>query len=195
MKIILASASPRRRQLLALLLNDFEVQPSTKEEQHPQLPPKKYVAYLAQNKATDVWENTDGNRLVIGSDTVVVLDGKIIGKPTDSADAENILKKLSGATHTVFTGVCLKNADKCKTFVVAAKVKFFDLSQRRIDDYIATGSSFDKAGAYGIQDSGFVRKIKGSVSCVMGLPLERLKRELKRAGVKVNESADLHIDF
>lgn len=117
---------------------------------------------------------------VIGADTVVVFGGRIIGKPKDEKQAFDILKELSGKTHSVYTGVCVVRGGKKKAFVRKSRVLFFSLTDERINSYIATGSPMDKAGAYGIQDSGFVKKIRGSYSNVMGLPVEKLRKILKK---------------
>lgn len=113
-------------------------------------------------------------------DTVVVFGGRIIGKPKDEKQAFDILKELSGKTHSVYTGVCVVRGGKEKAFVRKSRVLFFPLTDERINSYIATGSPMDKAGAYGIQDSGFVKKIRGSYSNVMGLPVEKLRKILKK---------------
>ncbi len=180
MKVILASASPRRVLLLKEIINDFSVQASDIDEDCNLLSPKKYVGFLARQKAIDVFNKNHGDRLVIGSDTIVVLDKKIIGKPTDNEDAKNMLRCLSGRIHKVYTGVCLISNARQKTFVVKSYVKFYKLTEKQIEQYINSGKANDKAGAYGIQDSGFVKKIFGSYSCVMGLPVEKLKKEIKR---------------
>ena len=180
-QVVLASASPRRKKLLGKVVSEFSVCPCNKQEGRPALKPPEYVKYLAGFKARCVYDTLADkvDKVVVGSDTIVVLKGKILGKPIDSAEAKEMLRALSGRTHSVFTGVCILSEKKEKTFFVATRVRFFNLSDDQIDDYIATGSAFDKAGAYGIQDSGFVKKIVGSYDNVMGLPTERLRKELK----------------
>lgn len=180
-KVILASASPRRKDLLESIIDHFEVCPCPFDEGHPNLPPMGFVKYLAEFKAQSVFEllTDKKDKIVIGSDTIVVKNGKIIGKPKDEENAKTILKNLSGKTHRVYTGVCLISDTNKKVFCVLSRVKFFKLTEKQIEDYIATGSAMDKAGAYGIQDSGFVKKVYGSKSCVVGLPIERLKKEIK----------------
>ena len=180
-RVVLASASPRRKELLKEIVSEFDIIPCTSQEGRPDLPPKKFVSYLAEFKATEVFKSLvdKKDKVVIGSDTIVVKGGKIIGKPVDEADAEKILKGLSGKMHRVYTGVCIKSEDKQKVFYVSTRVKFFKLTDKSIRDYIMTGSPMDKAGAYGIQDSGFVKKVVGSMSCVVGLPVEKLKKEIK----------------
>ena len=180
-KIVLASASPRRIELLGKITSSaFDVVPCKLIEPHPDLPPKKYVKFLSEFKAKGVFKtlNAIDDVVVIGSDTIVVKNSKIIGKPKDRQDAIDILKCLSGRSHKVYTGVCLLAKDYKKVFYVCSTVKFYKLTDQQIERYVDTGSAMDKAGAYGIQDSGFVKKIKGSYDCVVGLPTERLKKEL-----------------
>ena len=180
-QVVLASASPRRKELLGKVVSEFLVCPCNKQEGRPALKPPEYVKYLAGFKARCVYDTLADkvDKVVVGSDTIVVLKGKILGKPIDSAEAKEMLRALSGRAHSVFTGVCILSDKKEKAFFVATRVRFVNLSDDQIDDYIATGSALDKAGAYGIQDSGFVKKIVGSYDNVMGLPTERLRKELK----------------
>lgn len=158
-QVVLASASPRRKELLGKVVSEFSVCPCNKQEGRPALKPSEYVKYLAEFKARCVYDTlTDKvDKVVVGSDTIVVLRGKILGKPIDSAEAKEMLRALSGRTHSVFTGVCILSEKKKKLFR-CYPCAVFNLSDDQIDDYIATGSAFDKAGAYGIQDSGFVKK-------------------------------------
>lgn len=180
-QVILASASPRRKELLETIIESFEIYPCPFDEDHPNLSPVAFVEYLAKFKAQSVFDllTDKKDKVVIGSDTIVVKNAKIIGKPKDEEDAKIILKKLSGKTHRVYTGVCIVSDTRQKVFCVWSRVKFFKLTEKQIEDYISTGSAMDKAGAYGIQDSGFVKKVYGSKSCVVGLPIERLKKEIK----------------
>lgn len=180
MKIVLASASPRRRELLKELVPDFRVLPAKGEERaDPSLSPEETVKELARRKAEEVAALIQSQECaVLGADTVVALDGKILGKPKDEADAFRMLSALSGRTHEVFTGVCLILPDGEKTVrAERTEVEFYPLSEEWIREYIAGGSPMDKAGAYGIQDGGLARRITGSYSNVVGLPLE-LCREL-----------------
>ena len=179
MKTVLASASPRRRELLKSILTDFSVHPFSGEENLPPDKPARYVKSLAALKACEV-ARLFPDVTVIGADTVVVFGGRIIGKPKDEKQAFDILKELSGKTHSVYTGVCVVRGGRKKAFVRKSRVLFFPLTDERINSYIATGSPMDKAGAYGIQDSGFVKKIRGSYSNVMGLPVEKLRKILKK---------------
>lgn len=177
--IILASQSPRRQELLKLITSDFEIKVSNVDETLPdKITPKKAVIYLSKIKAEPF---ADGDDIVIGADTVVALDGKILGKPKSEKNAKEMLRFLSGKTHSVFTGVTLASDKKTKTFAVETKVKFFELTNEEIDAYIKTKEPFDKAGAYGIQGYGslLVEKIDGDYFNVVGLPVSTLARELK----------------
>lgn len=177
--IILASQSPRRQELLKLITSDFEIKVSNVDETLPdKITPKEAVMYLSKIKAEPF---ADGDDIVIGADTVVALDGKILGKPKNEENAKEMLRFLSGRTHSVFTGVTLASGKKTKTFAVETKVKFFELTNEEIDAYIKTKEPFDKAGAYGIQGYGslLVEKIDGDYFNVVGLPVSTLARELK----------------
>lgn len=176
--IILASQSPRRQELLKLITNDFEIKVSNVDETLPSgISPKDAVLYLSKIKA-EPFKN--GSDIIIGADTVVALDGKILGKPKNDENAREMLKFLSGKAHSVFTGVTLIKGDIARSFAVETKVKFFDLTDEEIDEYIKTGEPADKAGAYGIQGYGslLVEKIDGDYFNVVGLPVSKLAREL-----------------
>lgn len=183
--LILASGSPRRRELLKLLGIPFTVVASQIEEKMEKgASPNKVVQSLALQKALYVAKDYK-NSCVIGADTVVVLENRIIGKPQNRLDAYNMLKALSGKTHTVFTGVSIVFNETSTTFYEQTDVTFWPLSNEEIYRYIATEQPMDKAGAYGIQDFGalFVKEIAGDFFSVVGLPVSRLYRELKRLGV------------
>ncbi|MBS1400282.1 MAG: septum formation protein Maf [Clostridia bacterium] len=186
MKLILASRSPRRKELLKELCPAFEVCPALGEEKTDfSLPACEVVKSLAFHKAKEVAAlPSSRGAAVLGADTVVALDGRILGKPKDEEDAFEMLSALSGRVHEVFTGVCLlcpagdakeKTALRCARTLVECET----LSEAFIRAYIASGSPMDKAGAYGIQDGGLVRRIEGSYSNVVGLPLELLGEMLK----------------
>ncbi|MBQ8323085.1 MAG: septum formation protein Maf [Clostridia bacterium] len=185
MEWILASASPRRRELLGKLIEKFDIIPAKGEEVlHGEKTPEEVVKALAKQKASEVatLPETQG-KAVLGSDTVVALDGEILGKPKDEADAARMLSALSGRTHEVYTGVCIiytnKNGGReilCRAD--CTKVRFNVLTAEEIGAYIATGSPMDKAGAYGIQDGGLVQSIEGSFSNVVGLPVELCEKML-----------------
>ena len=180
-EFILASASPRRKELLEILGLKFEIIVSEAEENlNKNLPAELYVNELALIKASAVAKNIKNGEdaIVIAADTVVCLDGEILEKPKDNEDAFNILKKLSKNTHTVFTGICVMRMKDgyCITKCVKTDVIFKELSDREIRNYISTGEPADKAGAYGIQGKGavFVEKINGDYNNVVGLPISEL---------------------
>lgn len=180
MNVILASASPRRKELLSYIVPRFEIIPADVDETLPEeISSEKSAEFLAVKKAEHISAQYPES-IVIGSDTVVIVDGEILGKPSDEADAYRMLKKLSGKIHTVVTGVCISRGEKKKSFSEATRVEFYPLSDEEIHDYIATGDPMDKAGAYGIQGEGcvLIKGIEGDFFTVMGLPAARLKREL-----------------
>ncbi len=184
-KFILASASPRRSEILHNAGFNFEVIISQADETiDEKLSAKEFVQVLAKRKAVAV-SNQNPNRAVLGCDTIVVLDGKILEKPKDEEDAIKMLAKLSGKTHQVYTGVCITDGEKEKVFVSETEVEFFTLVEKTIENYVATGEPMDKAGAYGIQGIGslLVKRIDGDYFAVMGLPVSQTARELKKFGV------------
>lgn len=177
--IILASKSPRRKELLSLITEDFEIKSAQVDETLPcTMTPKKAVEYLSQIKAQPFANGVD---TIIGADTVVCVDDLILGKPKDRDDAFNMLRLLSGRYHSVFTGVTVIKGNDMVTFSSETKVKFFELSNDEINDYIDTDECFDKAGAYGIQGKGalLVERIEGDYFNVVGLPINLLGRLLK----------------
>ena len=183
----MASASPRRRELLAELIKDFEVVPSQADEDlGEKLSPQELVLRLAQLKAKEVAMRPENEgKIVIGSDTVVAFGENVLGKPKDGADAFRMLKMLSGHEHAVYTGVCFATVKKgeclCDVGVDKTEVYFYELSDEWISAYIRGGSPMDKAGAYGIQDGGLVKEIKGSYTNVVGFPLELVEKMIKKA--------------
>ena len=183
-RIILASQSPRRQELIGYILSEYEVIVSAVEETLPDgIAPEEVPAYLAGVKAQAVAaEHPDD--VVIGADTVVILDGQVLGKPKDADDAFHMLRSLSGKAHTVITGCAIIQDSRMTTFSDRTRVEFYPLSDRETLDYIATGEPFDKAGAYGIQGRGsvLVKRIEGDFFNIMGLPVARLKREMERVG-------------
>ncbi len=181
-RVILASQSARRRELMSYIFPAFDIVPSGADETPPRdVPAENIPEILAAKKALDVAKSFP-DALVIGCDTVVILDGVIFGKPCDLDDAFNMLKTLSGRTHTVVSGVCLACRGKTLSFSQNTDVTFYPLSDGEIRGYIAESSPLDKAGSYGIQDRGglFVEKICGDHYNVIGFPIARLKRELER---------------
>ncbi len=180
-KIILASASPRRQELLKLITDEFEVITADVDESFDSSKaPEQIVMLLSEKKASAVAENYP-DCTVIGADTVVVSEGKILGKPKSEEDSFSMLSSLSGKTHQVLTGVTvIKNGEK-DIFYVSSDVKFFDLTDEEILAYIKTGEPADKAGSYGIQGKGsfLVEKINGDYFNIVGLPIAQLKKHLK----------------
>lgn len=178
--IILASGSPRRQELLKLLYCDFEIIPADIDEKTDDISDVYEVAEtLAVKKAMAIKNNSS---LVIGCDTVVISDSKILGKPQNSKEAFEMLSSLSGKTHDVVTGVCLCYKGKSYSFKEVTRVEFYPLCDEEISAYIMTGECNDKAGAYGIQGLGslFVKGINGDFYNVVGLPVSRLRHEIKR---------------
>lgn len=173
MRFILASNSPRRRELLSGIVAEFTVIPSRFDEGASGRSAKETARFFAQEKAKEVFSRYP-NAVVLGADTVVSLDGEILGKPKDADDAKRMLRLLSGKTHSVFTGICLLGAGIARDDVVETRVTFFPLTEEKIAAYVRSGSPMDKAGAYGIQDGGLVERYEGSYTNVVGLPTERL---------------------
>lgn len=190
MKVILASKSPRRKELLSMMGVDFKVKVCEKPEI---LPPKTSIKdvprILALQKAENIFEETKGDRTVIGSDTIVTLNGVIYGKPNKEKTAYEMLKELSGKTHEVITGLAvIIERDKKKTTYsksVVTKVTFKELSDSEINYYVNTHEPDDKAGAYGLQGIAgmFIEKIDGNMASVIGLPTCELYKILKKEGV------------
>ena len=179
--IILASASPRRRELLEMAGIPFIIQAADVDESLPQgISPDEAVKLLARKKAKAI---DTQDRLVLAADTVVALDGVIFGKPQNEEDARQMLRTLSGKTHQVHTGVCLRKDGKEIVFCETATVEFYPLTKEEIDHYVASGEPLDKAGAYGIQGKGalLVRRIDGDYYTIVGLPIARVVRELQKA--------------
>jgi len=180
-KIILASASPRRRQILGEIISDFSVCPSTAgEELEEWISPRQAVQELAVRKAESVYA-AHGEALVIGADTVVEYMGRRLGKPLSKGDAESTLKMLRGKEHSVYTGVCVIYNGKKQSAVCRSGVEFNNLSDEFIREYVDSGSPLDKAGSYGIQDGGIVKKYTGSYTNIVGLPKELLEEMLNKA--------------
>lgn len=196
-RLILASASPRRRELLSSIGAAFEVVPSSVDEEaffadFGHLAPHEIAPALAKEKALDITRKTSGNALVIGADTIVVLDGQILNKPVDETDAVRMLMLLSGRTHTVYTGIAVVQVEEravgeIATDYAATNVTFLPMTRAIAESYVATGEPMDKAGAYGIQQKGalLIERIDGDYFNVVGLPLNKLAVLLARFGVSV----------
>lgn len=187
-RIVLASASPRRRELLAQIGLEFEVIPGQGEEIITRTEPKDIVMELAETKAKEIYNGTK-DIVVIGADTIVVHNGHIMGKPADKADAEAMLTELCGDTHQVYTGVAFlwqeDGKDLKHTFYACTDVSVYPADVEEIRAYIETGEPMDKAGAYGIQGrfAAWIQGIQGDYSNVVGLPVGRVYQELKAKGL------------
>jgi len=183
-KIILASQSPRRQELLQGLHLQFEVKTIDSDEDFPlQLVGVDIPVYIAEKKANAYKNQMEENTLLITADTIVWHEGKVLGKPVDEIDAKRMLQMLSGKTHQVITGVCISTLKRRKTFHVISEVRFAKLTESEIDYYLKNFNPYDKAGSYGVQEwIGYigVEHINGSYFNVMGLPVQRLYHELKR---------------
>ena len=188
MRLILASGSPRRKELLEMLqLRDLRILSAKGEElPHPELAPDALVRELSRAKCAEVAADHP-DALVIAADTIVWMDGLVLGKPHSTEEAFSMLSRLSGRSHSVFTGVCIMAGDTVLCEAEETKVSFRELSPEEIRSYIATGEPMDKAGAYGAQGlaSLFVSRIEGDFFNVMGLPVCRLGTMLKKVGVEL----------
>ncbi|MFZ9000464.1 MAG: Maf family protein [Bacteriovoracaceae bacterium] len=195
-KLVLASGSPRRKELISHLGIPFIVRPSHIEEITEEFVPKQVALDLAKKKGDDVFSKLDeDNYLVVSSDTLVTLDERIYGKPKDENEAKKILLELSGKTHEVYTGVYLRDRNKSSGFVVSTKVSFASITDDLLHPYLKTKESLDKAGAYGIQGAGltFIENIEGSYSNVVGFPLYEFIQELKRFTGEIDKWRELFI--
>jgi septum formation protein len=185
--LILASSSPRRKELLENLRLTFTVNSSEVDESfEPGLPPEEVVMQLAERKAQAIF-GQHSSSFVIGADTIVVAGKEILGKPADEAQAIEMLKSLSGKHHDVYTGVSIMSPTSSSRFYERTEVLFWELTDSEIEAYVKTGEPLDKAGAYGIQQLGsmLVKKINGDYFAVVGLPVARTIRELRNAGYQL----------
>ncbi len=196
-KVVLASASPRRRELLAQIGIEPEIRPSRLEEEAGEKEPENLVMELSRIKAEDIAASCEKGSLVIGADTVVALNGRIMGKPRDRQEAFQMLEALGGNTHQVYTGVtavlCLgENQFHGVTFYEKTDVEVYPMTKEEIEGYIATGEPMDKAGAYGIQGAfaAWIKGIRGDYANVVGLPLGRLYHELNSLALPDESAAD-----
>jgi septum formation protein len=186
-EVILASQSPRRRELLALIGIAHEVRPADIDESYADgESPEQHCERLAREKAGTLAARASGDAVVIGSDTIVVVDGLVLGKPDDVAEATRMLRLLSGRSHTVLTAVAVSRRGRVESAVERVSVTFRTLGDAEIAAYIATREPMDKAGAYGIQGYGatIVSRIEGDYFAVMGLALNLLVRLLARVGLR-----------
>lgn len=181
-KLILASQSPRRRELVNKLGVAFSAaSPTSDEILEPGLSVDAQIEKIAEEKALSVFNQTQfAESVVLGADTVVVLNGHVLGKPKDEHDARETLQKLSGKVHEVITGVCIVSSENKVVYSVKSSVKFYDLSDEQIDAYITTREPFDKAGSYSIQGFGglFIEYIEGDYYSIMGLPISSVYQKL-----------------
>ena len=188
MSIILASASPRRQQLLRQMGLTFTVEVANVEEKiSPRDQPRNAVKRLSAQKAFAVAAAHSADDIIIAADTIVSLDGRILGKPTNAAEAKRMLRMLSGKTHHVLTAFTVIQGDRNHTRIDDAAVQFRDLTDKEIADYVATGEPLDKAGSYGVQGEGsrLIAAIHGDYYTVMGLPIGHLASILHRFGVRI----------
>jgi septum formation protein len=181
--VVLASASPRRKELLARLFETFEIVQSAVDEDSIEAPAESLARVLAEAKAADVFEQRSDN-LVIGCDTTVALDGKLFGKPRSEDEARAMLEQLSGKSHEVITGVCLMYPGGRKSLLEISTVTFRKIEPEEIDEYVRTGEPMDKAGAYAIQGGAqkFAARIQGDIDNIIGLPVAALQRALEEIG-------------
>jgi septum formation protein len=185
-RVVLASASPRRRELLSVIGIPHEVRPANIDEtMRAREAPRRHAERLAREKASAI-ATRDPDLITIGADTVVVINRKVLGKPIDPEDAARMLRLLSGRKHTVITAVAVSRGRKLRSAIEEVRVKFRRLRDDEIDSYVATGEPLDKAGAYGIQGYGatIVERIEGDYFAVMGLPLVRLVGLMRDVGVR-----------
>jgi len=189
MRLILASASPRRCEILKNAGYSFEICPADIDENITEkLTPSGIVGMLSKQKAKAVFEKLENNQdiAVLGADTIVVQNGQVLGKPKNEDEAFSMLRQLSGKKHEVYTGVCIITSDCTQNYFDCTTVEFLELSDCQIKAYISTGEPMDKAGAYGIQGKGcvLIKGINGDFFSVMGLPIAKTAKMLKNIGVK-----------
>lgn len=186
-RVILASKSPRRKELLSLICDSFEVMPADIDESVPQgVSADDAAEYISTKKAFAI----DSEDVIIACDTVVIVDGKILGKPSDRQNGFEMLSELSGKTHSVISGVCIRYKGESVSFSQKSLVTFYELTGEEIDDYLDSGEPFDKAGGYGIQGLGslLVKEFSGDFFNIVGLPVARLRHELSELLSKAKEN-------
>lgn len=184
-RIILASGSPRRKELLTQVGLKFEIIPAVGEEITASKEPDKTVLELSYNKTLEIQQSEGKSAVIIGADTVVAHEGRILGKPKDREDAVKMISALRNGCHSVFTGVTILYEETVKSFVAETKVYVYDMTDAEVEKYINFGECYDKAGAYGIQGAfaEYVEKIEGDYNNVVGMPVSRLMKELKNMEV------------
>lgn len=185
--LILASGSPRRKEIFELVKLNFKVEAATIDEKTLKYegPIESYPAFLSLAKADNVYQKHT-NDTIVAADTIVIINGEVLGKPKDEKEAKIMLKKLADNIHTVITGVTIKTKDKCLSFSESSEVEFYPLTNQEIENYIKTKEPMDKAGAYAIQGVGakFIKRIEGDFYNVMGLPIARLLHILDENNIK-----------
>lgn len=182
MKFILASQSPRRKNLLEKAGFSFDVVVSDADETTEKMDPSDLVEFLAEFKAKTVLESHPG-KVVLGADTIVVLGNEIIGKPKDTDDARSLLKRLSGTHHKVYTGICVLDNNMKDILHEVSDVYFKELDDFQINQYLSEHTALDKAGAYNAEEATFIDKIEGSYSTVVGLPIDKVISLLRKHGI------------
>lgn len=183
LKVVLASASPRRKELISLICEAVSIRPAECDETLPEgISARDAVEYLSKIKNDAAKAKASGDEMIISADTVVAVGNKILGKPADKEDARDMISLLSGKTHQVYTGVTISFKEYFVTFSEKTDVTFFSLSEKEIEDYVCSDEPYDKAGAYGIQGKAslLVSGINGDYFNVVGLPVARLNRELSK---------------
>lgn len=186
-RVILASKSPRRKELLSLICDSFEVMPADIDESVPQnVAAEEAAEYISIQKAFAI----DSEDVIIACDTVVIVDGKILGKPSDRQNGFEMLSELAGKTHSVISGVCIRYKGESVSFSQKSLVTFYELTDEEINDYLDSGEPFDKAGGYGIQGLGslLVKEFSGDFFNIVGLPVARLRRSLSELLSKAEEN-------
>lgn len=193
-RVILASGSPRRKELLSQIGVKFEIKTSEKEEVITSCNPKDVVKELSAMKANDVAEGIQGPAIILGADTVVAYDGKILGKPKDKEDAVRMISSFAGDEHYVYTGVCIliKEADGSVreiSFAEGTRVFVYGMTEKEIRDYVDSGEPMDKAGAYAIQGlfAPYIKEISGDYYNIVGFPIAGIYQRLKEAGINIYE--------
>lgn len=189
MRLVLASGSPRRAELMSRLGLDFEIRPAEVDEtRRPDEPPGEYVARLAREKTLEV---VDADSVVIGADTAIVHEGRVLGKPAHPEEARSMLRRLQGTDHEVFTGVAAATRQRVESVVDVTEVTLVPMTEFEIAEYVACGEPMGKAGAYALQGRGgvFVESVKGSPFTVIGLPIHLLSRLVRSVGGNLDQFA------
>lgn len=180
-KIVLASQSPRRKELISLIATDVTIRPADCDETLPEgISPRDAVEYLSKNKNDAAREISHNDEIVVSADTVVAVDDIILGKPVDKDDARYMISLLQGRVHSVYTGVTISKGEKCVTFSEKTEVEFNHMTEGEIEEYISSSEPYDKAGSYAVQGKAcvYIKGLNGDYFNVVGLPVSRLYKEL-----------------